>query len=62
MALSRSALAERLEASRADDGADLIRESLRVALQELIEAEATERIGKLSRPADCVSRCFTLAS
>jgi transposase-like protein len=45
MALSRSALSELLEAFRAGDGVDLIRESVRVALQELIEAEATERIG-----------------
>jgi transposase-like protein len=45
MALSQSALSELLEAFRAGDGLDLIRESVRVALQELIEAEATERIG-----------------
>jgi hypothetical protein len=40
MALSQSALSELLEAFRAGDGVDLIRESVRVALQ-LIEAEAT---------------------
>src|SRR6188472_1364836 len=45
MALSQSALSELLEAFRAGDGVDLIRESVRVALQELIEAEASERIG-----------------
>ena len=45
MALSQSGLSELLEAFRAGDGVDLIRESVRVALQELIEAEATERIG-----------------
>ncbi len=45
MALSQSALTELLEAFRAGDGVDLIRESVRVALQELIEAEAIERIG-----------------
>jgi transposase-like protein len=45
MALPQSALSELLEAFRAGDGVDLIRESVRVALQELIEAEATERIG-----------------
>jgi putative transposase len=45
VALSQSALSELLEAFRAGDGVDLIRESVRVALQELIEAEATERIG-----------------
>jgi hypothetical protein len=45
MALPQSALSELLEAFRAGDGVDLIREAVRVALQELIEAEATERIG-----------------
>ena len=38
MALPQSALSELLEAFRAGDGVDLIRESVRVALQELIEA------------------------
>src|SRR5919107_2446750 len=45
MALPQSALSELLEAFRTGDGVDLIRESVRVALQELIELEATERIG-----------------
>lgn len=45
MALPQSALSELLEAFRTGDGVDLIRESVRVALQELIEIEATERIG-----------------
>ena len=45
MALSDSVVSELLEAFRAGDGVDLIRESVRAALQELIEAEATERIG-----------------
>ncbi len=45
MALPQSALSEILEAFRAGDGVDLIRDSVRVALQELIELEATERIG-----------------
>jgi putative transposase len=45
MALSQSALSELLEAFRAGDGVDLIRESVRVALQELIEAETAEVIG-----------------
>ena len=40
MALSQSAVSELLEASRAGDGADLIRESVRIVLQELIETEA----------------------
>jgi len=45
MALPQSALSELLEAFRAGDGVDLVRDSVRVALQELIEPEATERIG-----------------
>ncbi|MFD1056829.1 IS256 family transposase [Terrabacter terrigena] len=45
MALSQSALSELLDAFRAGDGVDLIRESVRVVLQELIEAEASEVIG-----------------
>lgn len=45
MALSQSALSELLDAFRTGDGVDLIRESVRLALQELIEIEATERIG-----------------
>ena len=45
MALPQSALSELLDAFRAGDGVDLIRDSVRVALQELIELEATERVG-----------------
>ena len=45
MALPQSALSEILEAFRAGDGVDLIRDSVRIALQELIEFEATEHIG-----------------
>ena len=45
MALPQSALSELLDAFRAGDGVDLVRDSVRVALQELIELEATERIG-----------------
>src|SRR3712207_8239772 len=45
MALSQSAVSELLEAFRTGDGVDLIRESVRMVMQELIEAEATERIG-----------------
>ena len=45
MALPQSAVSELLEAFRAGDGVDLVRESVRIVLQELIEAEATERIG-----------------
>ncbi len=45
MALSQSALSELLDAFRAGDGVDLVRESVRMVMQELIEAEAAERIG-----------------
>jgi putative transposase len=45
MALSESALSELLDAFRAGDGVDLVRESVRLVLQELIEIEAAEVIG-----------------
>jgi putative transposase len=45
MALSKSVASELLEAFRAGEGVDLIRESVRLVMQELIEAEATEQIG-----------------
>jgi putative transposase len=45
MALSQSAVSELLEAFRAGDGVDLIRESVRLVLQELIEVEAAQVIG-----------------
>ena len=45
MALSQSALSELLDAFRAGEGVDLIRESVRMVIQELIETEATEQIG-----------------
>lgn len=45
MALSQSAVSELLEAFRAGDGVDLVRESVRMVLQELIETEAAEVIG-----------------
>src|SRR3954462_15404647 len=45
MALSQSAVSDRLEAFRTGEGVDLIRESVRMVMQELIEAEATEKIG-----------------
>lgn len=45
MALSQSALKELLEAFRAGGGGDLLREAMRLVLQELIEAEASEVIG-----------------
>jgi putative transposase len=45
MALSDSVVSELLEAFRAGEGVDLIRESVRIVMQELIETESTERIG-----------------
>ena len=45
MALSQSAVSELLEAFRAGDGVELIRESVRMVLQELIETEAAQVIG-----------------
>src|SRR3954449_3263114 len=45
MALSQSVASELLEAFRAGEGVDLIRESVRLVMQELIETEATEQIG-----------------
>ena len=45
MALSNSVVSELLEAFRAGEGVDLIRESVRLVMQELIETEASERIG-----------------
>ena len=45
MALDESALPELLEALRAGDGVDLIRDAVRLVMQELIELEATDHIG-----------------
>jgi transposase-like protein len=45
MALDDSALSELLAALQAGDGVDLIRDAVRLVLQELIEVEATEVIG-----------------
>jgi putative transposase len=45
MALSQSALLELLEAFRTGDGVDMIRESVRTVLQELVEFEAAGVIG-----------------
>jgi putative transposase len=45
MTLPQSAVSDLLDALRAGDGVDLVRESVRVVLQELIETEATEAIG-----------------
>lgn len=40
MALSQSALSELLDAFRAGDGVDLVRESVHMVMQELIEARS----------------------
>src|SRR3954470_19114029 len=45
MALSKSAVSELLEAFRTGEGVDLVRESVRMVMQELIETEASELIG-----------------
>ncbi len=45
MALPQSAVSDLLEVLRAGEAVDLIRESVRTVLQELIEAEAAEFIG-----------------
>jgi putative transposase len=45
MALSQSVASELLEAFRAGEGVDLIRESVRLVMQELIETEASGQIG-----------------
>jgi putative transposase len=45
MALSQSVVSELLDAFRTGDGVELIRESVRLVMQELIEAEATEQVG-----------------
>jgi len=45
MALDQSDLSAMLAALRAGDGIDLVRDLVRLVLQELIEAEATEAIG-----------------
>ena len=45
MALSQSALSELLEAFRTGEGVNLIQDAVKLALQELIEAEASSVIG-----------------
>ncbi len=45
MALSQSVLADLLDAFHAGEGADLVRDAVRMVMQELIETEATEQIG-----------------
>lgn len=45
MALSQSVASELLEAFRAGEGVDLVRESVRLVMGELIETEATAVVG-----------------
>ena len=45
MALSESVLSDLLDAFRAGEGVELIRDAVQLVLQELIEVEATEQIG-----------------
>src|SRR6476660_7473236 len=45
MALSEFAVSDLLDAFRAGDGVDLIRDAVTMVLQEMIEVEATEQIG-----------------
>lgn len=45
MAMSESVLPDLLDAFRAGDGVEMIRESVRLVFQELIEVEAAEVIG-----------------
>ena len=45
MALSKSVASELLEAFRAGEGVDLIRESVRLVMQDLTEVDAAEQIG-----------------
>ena len=45
MALPQSAVSDLLEVLRTGEAVDLIRESVRTVLQELVEAEAAEVIG-----------------
>ena len=45
MTLSKSVASELLEAFRAGEGVDLIRESVRLVMQDLIEVDAAEQIG-----------------
>ena len=45
MALSQSVASELLEAFRAGEGVDLVRESVRMVMQDLVEVDAAETIG-----------------
>ena len=45
MTLSQSVASELLAAFRAGEGVDLVRESVRLVMQELVEVDAAEQIG-----------------
>lgn len=45
MAVSQSVLSELLDAHRAGEGVDLVRDAVRLVMQGQIEVEAAERIG-----------------
>jgi transposase-like protein len=45
MTLSQSVVSELLDAFRAGEGVDLIRDAVQLVLQELIEVEAAEQVG-----------------
>ena len=57
MALVESALPELLDALRAGDGVDLIRDAVRLVMQELIELEAAEHIGAARKPRHTSTSC-----
>ena len=57
MALSQSVASELLEAFRAGEGVDLIRESVRLVMQELIETEAEQRIGAVRHECTAIRVC-----
>jgi putative transposase len=45
MALSQSVLSEFVDAFRVGTGIDLVRDAVRLVMQELIETAATEQVG-----------------
>ena len=59
VALSQSVVSELLDAFRAGEGVDLIRDAVQLVLQELIEIEPT-----VNRPASCVRSgwCWAVVS
>lgn len=60
MAHVQSAVSDLLEAFRAGEGVDLVRESVRIVLQELIDTEAAAVIGvSVTNVAPTASRNLT---